>query len=706
MPTAVAERRTRSRLIGRRQYSCRSLATSSVSTSGRRERGLAPTVSPGALVLAAAIPVLFLHVHYQPGFGVGFGSTTVNAYLSDFAVLAVVAVAVWSGFRDGFGPLARGRWLWLAAGLFLVWMFVEVAYGRSHSSSYPWHTHGVTAAKFAEYALLAPALPLLIRRTRDLVLPLWSLAVWSALATIVGLAQFLGAEIFLAGTVGQAPGVVPLVGGLRRALRRRAARRDRRDRRAAASARPRARHGGDGERRPRDDPRRGDRVGARARRRRWSRSWSCSCCAARSTRAGSPSSPRAPRSSSSARSRSAAATSTRSSASSGRRPGSRCRTRRRSRRTRTAPCSHGSATRSGRTIRCSGSAGRARPSRRASCRTSPRRSGSFSDVSPSAFPSAAADRRYGVQNVWLQALADLGAIGLVLWVAVFAAAAWLAGRTAVRVGAATAFIGLAWTGLLVWLWTAQGYVAGIPLDALTWLAFGLRGDTAGGRMSDDRLHPSRTSVQYPVRRPLLDWLSSQQVAGPRDPRRRLRRPAVRAAARRRVAGSSASTSLGTPMPTCTGRSTRCRSMTRASTSSSASRCSSTCPIRPRRCASCAASSVRAAACSPRRTASTRSTRTRTTCGDGHTAASSDFSARMATGRRSPCTRGRGPPEPWPCSSPISSTCSASGRASARSAGPSSRALNGGGEAVDRAVPLLRQPVPGSLAANYHVEAIA
>ena len=97
----------------------------------------------------------------------------------------------------------------------------------------------------------------------------------------------------------------------------------------------------------------------------------------------------------------------------------------------------------------------------------------FSDVSPSAFPSPAPDHRYGVQNVWLQALADLGAIGLVLWVAVFAAAAWLAARTAVRVGATTAFIGLVWTGLLVWLWTAQGYVAGIPLDALTWLAFGL-----------------------------------------------------------------------------------------------------------------------------------------------------------------------------------------------------------------------------------------
>ena len=33
-------------------------------------------------------------------------------------------------------------------------------------------------------------------------------------------------------------------------------------------------------------------------------------------------------------------------------------------------------------------------------------------------------------------------------------------------------------------------------------------------------------------------------------------------------------------------------------------------------------------------------------------------------------------------------------------------LNAGGETLDRAVPLLRDPVPGSLSANYHVEAVA
>jgi hypothetical protein len=34
-------------------------------------------------------------------------------------------------------------------------------------------------------------------------------------------------------------------------------------------------------------------------------------------------------------------------------------------------------------------------------------------------------------------------------------------------------IAAAWLVLVVWLWTAQSFVAGIPLDAVTWLGFGL-----------------------------------------------------------------------------------------------------------------------------------------------------------------------------------------------------------------------------------------
>ena len=74
-----------------------------------------------------------------------------------------------------------------------------------------------------------------------------------------------------------------------------------------------------------------------------------------------------------------------------------------------------------------------------------------------------------MQNVWVQALADLGLVGLALLVAVFGTAAWLAARAAIATASATALVGLVWTALLVWLWTAQGFIAGIPLDALTWL---------------------------------------------------------------------------------------------------------------------------------------------------------------------------------------------------------------------------------------------
>src|SRR3954471_10077293 len=133
MPRAVAERRTRTRGIGWQRYSCGSVA-------------VRLPVAPRALVVAAAIPLLFLHARYQPGFSVG----SVDAYLSDFAVLAVVLTALSVGLRDGFAPLAAGRWIWLALGCFLLWMIVGVAIGHRHSPAYAAHTHAVTAAKFAE----------------------------------------------------------------------------------------------------------------------------------------------------------------------------------------------------------------------------------------------------------------------------------------------------------------------------------------------------------------------------------------------------------------------------------------------------------------------------------------------------------------------------------------------------------------------------
>ena len=47
-----------------------------------------------------------------------------------------------------------------------------------------------------------------------------------------------------------------------------------------------------------------------------------------------------------------------------------------------------------------------------------------------------------------------------------------AAKARMSVVSPVALYGLLATALLAWLWTAQGFVAGIPLDAFTFLAFG------------------------------------------------------------------------------------------------------------------------------------------------------------------------------------------------------------------------------------------
>ena len=422
--------------------------------------------SPGAVLLAAAIPILFLHVHYQPGVAISLGSTSLDAYLSDFAVLAIVGLAAVEASRRGSATLRPGRPLWIAGALFLVWVAVSVVYGRLHASAYPWQTHGVTAAKFAEYALLAPAVPLLLRRTRDLVLPIWSLALWSAAASVVGIAQFFGADIFLAGTVGRrqasflssadfaalsaaallvgivaiaaprvprtripsaiatlsgalgmivAGAVASLLGlatalvvlGVVLLLRREVA------------------------------PRRLLAIGAVA------AVVAIGVVAIRGSDLDAfarflGASPGAVK---------AQPTKVQTYAH------------------RTLLAWIGFEIWKDQPVLGVGWEGSAEPVNFEPYLPAAHRH--FPDEAPLAFPSPA--RRYGVQNSWIQALADLGVIGLALWVAVFAAAAWVAVKGLPSV---TALYGLLATGLLVWLWTAQGFVAGIPLDALTFLAFG------------------------------------------------------------------------------------------------------------------------------------------------------------------------------------------------------------------------------------------
>ncbi|HSC90717.1 MAG TPA: O-antigen ligase family protein [Gaiellaceae bacterium] len=149
-----------------------------------------------AAVVALALPALFLHAEFQPTVSFPLGSADVDVRLSDLAVLAVVAAAIVDGRRRGFGVLAAARWAWVALAALVAWVAAAVAYGPLVLDGYPVAENAVTAAKFAEYALLAPALALLVRDRDDLRPIAVALVLWSALATAVGLLQLAGLHLF------------------------------------------------------------------------------------------------------------------------------------------------------------------------------------------------------------------------------------------------------------------------------------------------------------------------------------------------------------------------------------------------------------------------------------------------------------------------------------------------------------------------------
>jgi O-antigen ligase len=88
------------------------------------------------------------------------------------------------------------------------------------------------------------------------------------------------------------------------------------------------------------------------------------------------------------------------------------------------------------------------------------------------FPSPA--HPYGIQNAYVQMLADLGIVGGVLFMAALLTPLWLAGRRIGRAPPAEALLLPAmWLLVAMGVLTAIGLVAGIPTDALLWIAAGL-----------------------------------------------------------------------------------------------------------------------------------------------------------------------------------------------------------------------------------------
>jgi O-antigen ligase len=431
----------------------------------RLHRVSALGVSWEAVAVALCLPPIFVHVQWQPGIAVVVGGTTANAYLSDFAVAAIVLVALAAGVRRGFAPLAAGRWIWLGTAAFLLWTFAELANGRHVSSNYPLHTHAVTAAKFAEYALLGPAVAVALRTFTDALVALWSLTLWSALATVVGLAQFFGAAIFIHGRLGGRQGSflsysdfaalsgAVLVLGLVALVRREAF-----GRRLAVVATTSGLLGlilaaavasligvataavvvGVPLVLRRDLPRGRVLAGLAVA--------AVAAVGVVALRGGDLAS----------FARFAGSSSTKEKT-----------VQTYAHRTllvwvglhiwRDHPLL-------GAGWEAAGDPETFEPYLAAAHKR-------FPNEPALAFPTRA--HPYNSQNLWVEALADLGVVGLALLVAMFAGVAVVGWRAVRRAGEPAALVGLGWTALVVWLWTAQSFVAGIPLDAVTWLGFGL-----------------------------------------------------------------------------------------------------------------------------------------------------------------------------------------------------------------------------------------
>jgi O-antigen ligase len=157
--------------------------------------------SLGAVVLAGAVPFLFLHERFQPEASVGIGSSSLEIRLSDVAVFLVLVAAVVSALHLGAERLRSGRALWLSGAALLIWLTFETLRPSSLDDD-RFADHLVSFLKLGEYVLLAVAVPLLVRRRVDLRIFLGALVLWSVVASGVASLQFFGLDIFGAWNAG------------------------------------------------------------------------------------------------------------------------------------------------------------------------------------------------------------------------------------------------------------------------------------------------------------------------------------------------------------------------------------------------------------------------------------------------------------------------------------------------------------------------
>ena len=153
-----------------------------------RLRALIEDASPAALVLACAVPFVFLHPHYQPHVSVG----QVDADLSDLAILAATIAGIADVKVRGALPLRAGRTIWPPLVAFLALLLLSLSWARYGDHHYSLGSHLVSALKFVEYAVLAPVAALALRERADRRAFLWAVAAWTAVLAVVAALQFLG----------------------------------------------------------------------------------------------------------------------------------------------------------------------------------------------------------------------------------------------------------------------------------------------------------------------------------------------------------------------------------------------------------------------------------------------------------------------------------------------------------------------------------